>query len=504
MIKEENVNFSAYKKDFAIETPDYMWPNAGSGKSNALGAGDGYSLLSYFAKANYTYDNRYLASATVRYDGSSRFGENNRFGTFPAFSLGWRLSEESFLKDNQEVISDLKLRLGWGKTGNQEMSNTAIYTIYVPDYGTGDPTWGAVNGTAYDITGAGSGTLPSGYKLVQRGNDDLKWETTTQTNFGLDFGLFEQRLYGSAEYYIKSTDDILVLPPYLAAVGEGGNHYVNGASMENKGFEFNLGYRDEVAFGLSYDISANVSINRNKVVELTPETVNSYGGNGQGDNILGRPLGSFYGYVADGLFRSQAEVDNAGIQEGKGVGRIRYEDLNNDGQITSADQTWIGSPYPDFMYGINMDFNYKGFDLAIFFYGEQGKDVINDVKHQTDFWSVHDPRSNKGTRLLDAWSPSNPDSDIPALQANDVNNEGRFSTYYVENGSFLKLRNLQLGYTLPSLLSKKMKMEKFHIYVSGQNLFTLKSKSFTGVDPENPGLGYPIPITCTLGLNVTF
>ncbi len=506
MYKEETIDFSAYKDDYLIETPEQMWPDMGIGTSKVTGSASGYTLLSYFGKINYAYDNRYLASATLRYDGSSRFGKNNRFGTFPAFSLGYRISEEAYMESTKEWLSDLKLRFAWGQTGNQETSNTAVHTIYVTDYGTGDPTWTSLNGTSYDLTGKGGTSLPSGYKKIQQGNPDLKWETTTQTNIGLDFGFFNQRLYGTAEYYIKKTKDILVQPPYLGIIGEGGYCWYNGASMENKGVEINVGYRDRTIFGLSYDIAGNISGYRNKVTKLPADVENSYGGNGKGDNILGHPINSFYGYIADGLFRTEEEViDHATQNGGEAIGRIRYRDLDKNGKIDEDDRTWIGSPHPDFMYGLSIDLSYKGFDLNAFFYGVQGIDVNTyAVKSETDFWSINDVRSNKGTRLLDAWSPNNPNSDIPAITALNANDEGRLSTYFIENGSFLKLRNLQLGYTLPKNLIEKISMEKCRIYVSGQNLFTIKSKKFSGVDPENAAFGYPIPMTFTIGLNIGF
>lgn len=504
LFKENNTDFSAYREGFEVETPEFMWPDMGTGKSVSTGTATGYALLSYFGKINYSYNDRYLVSGTIRYDGSSRFGKNNRFGTFPAFSLGWRLSEEAFIKENTSIFSDLKLRLGWGQTGNQEISNTAVYNIYVPDYGMGDPTWGAVNGTSYDITGQGKQELPSGFKLTQRANDDLKWETTTQTNVGLDFGLWDQSLYGSAEYYMKKTKDILVLPPYLAAIGEGGNRWVNGASMQNWGLEFNLGYRNTTHFGLTYDISANISSYRNKVTYLPEDVQNSYGGDGNKDNILGRPLNSLYGYVADGIFKTQDDVDNHAEQDGKDLGRVRFKDLDGDGKITDKDRTWIAIQHPDFMYGLNINLEYADFDLTMFWQGVYNIDVENIQKYHTDFWSVRETGSNKGTRLLDAWSPTNPNSDIPAISSTDANWESRLSTYFIENGSYLKLRNLQIGYTLPKRLSAKVLMERFRLYVSAQNLITIKSKSFTGIDPENPGFGYPIPMTFTVGANISF
>ncbi|NDW12138.1 TonB-dependent receptor [Bacteroides sp. 214] len=505
MFRQEDINFAASREGFALETPNYMWPDLGTGTSEGTGISTAYSLLSFFGKINYSYADRYLLSATIRRDGSSRFGSNNRWGVFPAFNAGWKISQEPFMESSQSWMSDLKLRFGWGQTGNQEMANTAIYDIYVSDYGKGDPTWDAVWGTSYDFNGNGSGQLPSGFKRTQLKNSDLKWETTTQTNIGLDFGLFNQALYGSAEYYIKKTEDILFLPGYAAIKGEGANKYYNGASIENKGFEFSLGYRGKVGFGLEYDVTANISTNDNKVTYLPESVKNSYGGNQTFDNILGRPLGSFYGYVADGIFKSQEDLDQHCRQDGKGLGRIRYRDLNNDGVITSDDRTWIGDPFPDFAYGLNINLAYKNFDLTIYLQGIHNVDIINQLKYTSDFWSVSDTRSNKGRRLLNAWDPiTNPNSNIPALSYADHADEKRFSSYFVENGSYLKLRNLQLGYNLPKAWLQKIKVGSFRTYVSAQNLFTIKSKSFTGVDPENPAWGYPIPLTVTFGINASF
>lgn len=497
-------NTTLRKNDFIIETPDYMYPDAGTGESFTSGTSTRYKLLSYFGKIDYDYDGRYLASATVRRDGSSRFGQNNRFGTFPSVSAGWRISEESFLKNIENTpVSELKLRASWGQTGNQEISNTAVYSLFLANYAGGSPTWATSYGTAYDINGNNNGLLPSGYIATQTGNDDLKWETTTQTNIGLDFGFFGQKLSGSVDYYVKKTDDILVLPPYLGAIGEGGNRWANGASMENRGWEAILTYRNETAGGFKYEITGNISANKNKITRLPAEVRNSYGGNGVDDNILGRPINSMYGYVADGLFRTQDEVDEHADQPGKDLGRIRYKDLNSDGVIDTNDRTWIGNPNPGFQYGININVSYKNFDITTFWDGLGNIDVINSKKYQTDFWSVDDVGSNKGTRLLNAWSVDNPNSSIPALTTVDSNAESRFSTYYVENGSYLKLRLLQLGYTLPKSLAERYSLENFRIYISGQNLLIIDSKKFTGVDPESPAFGYPLPMTFTVGLNVS-
>ena len=498
--------FSGYKEDYIVLTPDYMWPDAGVGKAQAYGSGGSYSLISFFGKANYTYDNRYLFSLTVRHDGSSRFGKNNRFATFPSVSAGWRISQEKWMSSASSWLDDLKIRASWGQTGNQDISSTARYTIYVSNYGVNE-SGGQSYGTSYDITGSNGGsTLPSGFKRNQIGNDDIKWETTTQTNAGLDFSFFKQTFYGSFDWFYKQTKDILVLMDGIGAMGEGSVQWVNAGAMDNMGVELSLGYRNQTPGGFKYDISANISSYKNTVTKL-PETIaakGTFGGNGV-KSVVGHAMGSQVGYIADGIFKSQEEVDNHAVQEGAGVGRIRYRDLNGDGFITEADQDWIYSPVPAVMFGANFYFEYKGFDLTVFFQGVGGVQVITDLKKETDIWAgLNIGFLNKGTRLLDAWSPTNPNSNIPALSLSDNNNEKRVSTYWVEDGSFLKLRNIQLGYNLPKLACEKMKMQNWRWFLSAQNVFTIHSKNFTGVDPENPNYGYPIPLTVTLGTKVTF
>lgn len=482
-----------------------MWPTAGTGTAQAYGSGEGYSLVSFFGKLNYTYNEKYLASVTIRRDGSSRFGRNNRYATFPSVSLGWRISNESFMK-GIHWLDDLKIRASWGQTGNQEISNIARYTIYVPNYGVTE-SGGQSYGTSYDIVGTNGGSiLQSGFKRDQIGNDDIKWETTTQTNLGVDFSLFNQSLYGSFDWFYKKTTDILVQMAGIAAMGEGSSQWINAGAMNNKGVELNLGYRNTTSFGLKYDVNANISAYRNEITAL-PATVaanGTFGGNGV-ESVIGHPNGAQVGYVADGIFKSQEEIDNHAVQEGAGLGRIRWRDLDGNGVINEKDQQWIYDPTPAFSYGLNIYLEYKNFDLTMFWQGVQGVDVISDLKKETDLWSgLNIGFLNKGKRVLDAWTPANPDSDIPALSRDDINNEKRVSSYFVENGSYLKLRNLQIGYNVPESFVKKIKMERLRLCLSAQNLVTIKSKDFTGVDPENPNFGYPIPLNVTFGVNVSF
>ena len=503
--RQDDIYFSGYKEGFSILNPDYMWPDAGTTNPQAYGGGSGYSLVSFFGKANYNYADKYMASFTIRRDGSSRFGKNNRYATFPSVSAGWRINQENFLK-KASWIDDLKIRASWGQTGNQEIDNLARYTLYVSNYGVNE-NGGQSYGTSYDIAGTNGGsTLASGFKRNQIGNDNIKWETTTQTDLGFDFAFFRNTLYGNFDWYFKKTKDILVNMPGIAVMGEGSSQWINAGEMENRGFEFNIGYRNQTHFGLKYDVTANISSYRNKITAL-PTTVaanGTFGGNGV-KSVIGHPMGAQVGYVADGIFKSQEEIDNHATQEGAGLGRIRWKDLTGDGKITEADQTWIYNPVPDFTYGFNIYLEYKNFDFTAFFQGVQGVDIISDLKKETDIWAgLNIGFLNKGKRLLDAWSTTNPDSNVPALSLSDNNNEKRVSSYWVENGSYLKLRTIQFGYNFPQTFASKLAMQRLRMYVSAQNLFTIKSSSFTGVDPENPNYGYPIPLNITFGLNVTF
>lgn len=504
VVREDNTNFSAVGYDYALFDTNYMWPGNGVGVPKVYGGGDGFSLASFFTKANYVYDNRYLASVTVRYDGSSRFGKNNRFGTFPSFSAGWRLSEEKFLK-NVNWLDELKLRVSWGQTGNQQIANSARHYLYQSTYGTITDAGGSYD-TAYDIAGNNQGALSSGFKRIQVGNDDLKWETTTQTNVGLDFAFLNNAIYGSMEWYNKKTTDILVDMPAIAIAGEGAHQYINAGSVLNRGFEFNMGYRGNKK-DFSWDLTGNISTYRNEILDL-PQTLvaNGWFGGNATNPVIGHAIGSQVGYVFDGIFQNQAEVDNHAIQAQAAPGRMRFKDLDGDGQITDRDQTWIYDPTPSCAFGINIYLQYKNWDFTAFGQAVLGREVITrDLKLETDLWvGTNVPNLNKGTRLLDAWTPANNTSLIPALTTSNIGLESAMSSYYVESGSYFKLRTIQFGYNMPESVTKKLRMEKLRLYLSAQNLFTIKSSSFTGVDPENPGYAYPIPLNLTFGLNVAF
>ena len=494
--QDNGVDFAGRRVDYPMETVDYMWPSAGTGIQTVRGAGDGYKLMSYFGKLDYNWNDQLLASFTLRYDGSSRFGKNNQYGTFPSVSLGYRLSKHI----KASWLRDWKIRASYGVTGNQGMnSNIAHYGLYVADYGSGRDT-----STAYDLNLQRSGTFPSGYRKEQSANEDLKWETSSQWNFGTDFSLFNNELYGSYDVFFKKTKDMLVQPAFLGAIGEGGQTWINGPSLENWGMELVLGYRHKTAYGLSYHVTGNVDFFRSKVTFLPENSKNSYEHNDYHNLAQDeKAYGSRIGYVVEGLYQSRQEV-LAGGQAGARVGGLKYADLNGDGRINENDRTWVYNPVPNFSYGINVNLAYKNFDFTMFWQGVAGVDIINDQKFQTDFWSITDAGSNKGERLIDAWTPANSGSDIPSLTTSNGADEGRMSSYFVENGSYAKLRTLQLGYTLPANIAKKVLLSSARIYFSGDNLWTIKSGSLTCSDPESTAWGYPHTASFTFGLQVGF
>lgn len=499
--KAESEAFYARKDGLTLEDRDYAFLSSATGDkiTEATGSGDAYALLSYFGKFNYSYASKYLASATLRYDGSSKFGADNRWAVFPAFSLGWRIKNEPFL-ENVDFLSDLKLRFSWGRNGNSAIPSGYLQSSYVADY----------NGTSYAMNGQESGSLQSGFRKYLTGNSTLKWETVTQTNYGIDFGFFNQSLVGTIDYFYKKTTDMLYLPPYIGAFGEGGDTYVNGPSMENRGVEILLTYRNNLPSGFSYSITGNLATFKNKITELPDNVRSVYGGNGMLDDIIGRPRNSVYGYVADGIFKTQEEVDNSPQQAGKGLGRIRYKDLDGDGRITQDyDRTWIGVSDPDLTYGLNLQASYKNVDLALFFQGVHGGDVWDSWIEYSDFWNIQNVNNTNHLKgVFNAWSPQNPDSNIPALSTRNTNDEKRTSTYFLKDGSYLKLRTIELGYTFPESMVKKAMISRLRAYVSANNVFTIKkwwdSNRFSGPDPEIRDFGYVIPFTATVGVNITF
>ena len=501
------VSNASLREEFSVQTLDFFVENAGTGRQLVQGLRTDSRLLSYFSKADYSFQDRYLASATIRYDGSSRFGENNRFGLFPAFSVGWRVTEESFMEDRFSFLSELKLRGSWGRVGNQEIENFAALQLFEPGFSSDDVLFTSPTSTAYDLGGNDAGAIPGGFRRTQRANVDLQWEETTEIGIGADYGLFDEKLVGSFDYFTRETTDILIQPGFIATVGEGGSQFINGATVETRGFEVQIEYRDNVG-ELNYSVSANVGHSSDEITELPADVVDSFPGNSE-KNILGRSQFSHFGFVTDGLFRSQDEVENHATQPGAAVGRLRFEDLNGDGRINSLDQKYLGDSNPDYEYGISTNLSYRGVDLSVFFQGVQGREVnVAEFKSFTDFTSFF-RGENYGSRVLDAYSPKtgeNLNSDIPAPTLSDTNGELRTSSYLIEDGSYLKIREVTLGYNLPETVTGPLNLNQARLYARGENLVTVETGNdeFTGPDPETTNFTFPRPRQWTFGVRLGF
>ena len=495
-------DLGASRSGYTIEDPNFVQIGSGSAESSTNRGGQlDWALLSYFGKLDYTFADRYLVSATLRHDQSSRLRTS---GIFPAFSAGWVIDQEEFASPlfDSDWINRFKLRASWGQQGNQNIAPYAIYSTFGLNADRAD----------YDLNGDNT-TVSPGLIVVQRGNLDLKWETTTQANIGFDASFFDNSVEVGFDYYIKRTDDILTHPPVIAAEGEGGAPPRNTASVENNGIDLNITHFYSANSGdFSWTNQLQFSKYTNTVVSLGPGVgaTGIYGEqyfNLDGDSraATGYPFASFYGWVADGIFQDEAQVEAHAEQPGKAPGRIRYADLNDDGVIDDLDRTYLGSPNPDFTIGLNSSANYKRFNFSFFVYASKGNEVYNYTRQNTDFF---EPNFNVGRRILDAWSPENTSSTIPAPQLSATNNERRPSSYFVEDASFIRLRNVRLGYNLPLGLTKN---STINLYGEVQNVYTITG--YSGLDPEVPFAGdsnvfgvdrgfYPLPRTFMLGLTV--
>jgi TonB-linked SusC/RagA family outer membrane protein len=491
------------KEGYALQTEEYFTLNAGTGNTTVTGGSNGNRLFSQFTRIDYNHGDKYLAAVTLRRDGSSRFGQDNRYGIFPAVSLGWRLDNESFMQ-NASIFDELKLRAGIGRVGNQQIGDLARFGLFDTRYGTTQAQlvggfWEQYMniGTAYSLSGANTGTLPSGFVQTQAANSGLKWETTDEINVGIDVALLNNKVFGSFDYFTRKTSGILITPPVAATLGEGQTKAVNGASKSNKGWEFIAGYRGNSDIGLKYNITANITHFRDKITELPENVRPAYAGNID-NTIIGHSQFDIFGYKTDGLFQSQAEVDAAPTQIGAGPGRIKYVDLNNDGVINSLDQDWIGTTLPAAEFGLRVDLTYKKFDFSVFGAGVVGREGF-DV--YTVFNKLMKGRENVGPGVFDAWTPQNTGTSVPALTLKDNNGEGRTSDYFIVNTSYFKLRNTQLGYNI----TPKSVFTNLRVYGMADNLFWIKSKSYLSPDPERIDLDpVPIPKTFTFGINASF
>lgn len=481
---------------------------AGSGDMSANGGRQEWALRSFFGRVNTTLFDKYLLSATIRRDGSSRFGADHRYGNFPSFAAGWFINRESFMPD-LPFINELKLRGSWGRLGNQQIGNYVNQSLV------------SIDGIFYVL----GGSPAAGAAVNSLGNPQIRWETTTQTDLGFDLAMFNNRLLFVADYYMKDTEDILLRVPISTAtgIGRGSGPFQNAASMKNSGFEFELTYRETLG-DLSYRVSGNFSTIKNEVTGLGGESAiidfveNAYGYGVYTYTTIGDPISSFYGWQFDGIFQNQAEINNGAAQGGAQPGDVRFRDLNGDGEITDDDRTVIGSPIPDFTYGISGSVGYKNLDLSLSITGVHGRDIYNANRA---FLENGGMEWNQRTTMLDRWTGEGSSTTTPRVSRNAAFSNTRPQDRFVENGSYLRLQTLQIGYTAPDNLLGQLGIRNLRVYLHTQNLLTISG--YSGWNPDvrggsggsSPDVGnplvqgvdlgtYPLPKIYQLGLQLGF
>ncbi len=492
------------KPNFNYTDPVMEWNEDHTNVQVPYGVGGGiwaeHHLASYFGRLSYNYDERYMFQGTIRRDGSSRFGPSHKWGTFPSFSLGWNVTNEPYFQKVKQAarLSNFKVRFSWGKNGNEEIGDFA-YTV--------------LTAMGNNVLFGNPVTKQSGSKATAIANPDLKWEESEQTDIGIDLGFFNNKLTFTVDYFIKKTNGMIITMPIPSYVGET-KPLGNVGDMENKGVEFELGYKWNIA-DAHFSVKANASYLKNKLKNLGNDTgflnldgVQGISGGGtRAEN--GKPFPFFYGYKTNGIFQSWEEV-NAYSIEGRLIqpnaqpGDVRFVDLNGDGAITDDDRTDIGNGTPDWTFGLNLNADWKGFDFNAFFQGVSGADVF-DATYRTDVFSGNYP-----TWMLARWTGPGTSTKIPRMGAN-TNNNWNMSDLYVYDGSYLRLKNISLGYTIPQHITKLAGISRFRVYVMAENLFTWTK--YHGFDPEigNGGtsLGidrgiYPQARTWTVGFNLSF
>jgi len=498
--KNKNESINAFKRNALGNEEIYQILDAQTAGDNVSGSKETSSMLSYLGRINYVYDDRYLATVNFRADGSSKFAKNNRWGYFPSLSLGWRISNENFFKqlNIDNTISDLKLRAGWGQNGNQRIDTSAPLTLI----GTNNKMqWYFGNGYS------------QGYVPTYVGNEDIKWETSQQTNIGLDMGLFKNSLSVSMDFYVKKTSDMLLNMPIPSFGAFPNSPYFNAGNLKNTGLELVANYRNHIGKDFNYNVGLNMSTYKTKVTKLTSE----YLSGGVSRTYVGGPIGRFWGYKQIGVFQNQAEIDSyvdkngTKIQPNAQPGDFKFAKLGESGALNDDDdRTFIGNPNPDLIYGFNLGFTYKNFDVSMAFQGTLGNDIWNVAKGTLSTAGRQNALEEAYTK---AWTKEGDHAKYPRITNSDTNNNMRNSSFYVEDGSYLRLQNMQIGYTIPEVLCRKTKLfSSCRVYISGQNIFTLTK--YTGLDPElgiNSPLDmgvdnthYPTSRTFTVGVNMQF
>ncbi|MFH0758898.1 MAG: TonB-dependent receptor [Bacteroidota bacterium] len=515
IIKDMTEEHGGSRQNYPRQTTNFRYLDAGIGEQTSYGNAWEWALSSYFANLEYIFSDKYLMTFTIRRDGSSRFSEKNRYGTFYSGSAAWRLDKEPFLANFVEKanISMLKLRGSYGKLGNQEI---------------GDYPWATIISGGYDYPFGGQAQRQqNGYAISTQGNDEVKWETTKQLDFGMDLRMFQNKLIFNADYFYKVTSDMLIPYPAPSIGGSASYPWVNAGSVENKGFELELGYQNHTG-DFSYEISGNFAKVNNKVLTLSGEDAKPIIG-GEVDNNtfvtvtgVGEAIGTFYVYQMDGIFQSTTEILTHAYQ-GPNIkpGDVKYKDMSGpqgvpDGTIDAYDRVYAGSAIPDFTYGLTINLAYRNFDFSAFFQGVQGNKVYMQINKDIEGFYRAFPVTERFYE--NHWTIENPSNEVPRAAWGGATNNNRPSTRFIEDGSYVRLKNIQIGYTIPMSSSKKVRAKQLRIYVSAQNLFTYTR--FSGLDPEmqtsensaaegDRAVGidwgtYPSSKTYLVGLNLTF
>jgi TonB-dependent starch-binding outer membrane protein SusC len=473
----------------------------------------GVNFYSLFGRVNYTFNDKYIVTGVVRRDGSSRFGANNRYGVFPAFSAAWRVSSESFMK-GITWINDLKVRGGYGAMGNSNnVDPNNQYSLFAAGVG----GIGPLGGTGYDINGSNSSVV-EGYARTRIGNQDAKWETAVTKNLGFDGTFFNGKLDVVLDFWQKDTKDLLLQLPIPSTNGLASAPTVNVAKMVNKGIDILVATKGKIAKDLNFDVTFTGGILKNEISEIASgqtylTSVNpGYRGLTPIRNQIGQSISAFFGYKVQGLFQSQEEVNSAPAQDGKGIGRFRYQDIDGNGKIDVNDRTYLGSPVPKFTGGISLTLSYKNFDLVSQMNGFFGNKIFNASKWFTDFFPSFQGAAIS-ERVKDSWTPQNTGATIPIFEtASNFSTNTQANSFYIEDGTYVRMQTVTLGYTVPASILSKVKIERLRLFASGNNLFTLTK--YQGLDPGVGGNAdtqfgidvgnYPVTKQFTFGLNLGF
>ncbi|WP_421795199.1 SusC/RagA family TonB-linked outer membrane protein [Haliscomenobacter sp.] len=503
-------DMSGTRVNYFVDSQNFWTLNAGSALGQQVGGGaySGPALYSVFGRVEYNLMDKYIINGTVRRDGSSVFGPENRYGVFPAFGVAWRVSSESFMQ-NVTFFNDMKLRFGWGQTGNQKINASNPYSTF----GSGPGS------SAYDINGTSTSPI-LGFESTRLGNPASKWETTTSTNIGIDATMLDNKLEVSLEWWNRRTTDLLYVQELPGTAGDLAAPAINIGDMKNVGVDAQLTYHGQTAGDkLKYNVGVTFGTYNNEILRVGTNDATFFTGGGTrigniSRSLKGYPIASFYGYQVIGFFQNDDEIKNSPDQPGEEkVGRYRLADINGDGVVNESDQTFIGNPHPDFTYGVNLDLSFKNWDFSAFFQGSQGNELFNFARWEIDYEVFNLNRSKEA--LYDSWTPNNRDAALPRLDFGDQVSNSFLHSRYVEDGSYVALRQVQLGYSFQHI--GKMKVDRLRLYLQATNpIIITKYRGYNPAITTN-GFGdgadramgidygaYPVNKQLIIGANLTF